>query len=204
MMVGSVVTAAGGGSMLMKYNYRSIMIPTLALLVVGIALLLTLSPNSTRFMVTIYMILIGLGIGASFSVLSNAAIHGFSARQRGSASSTLNFLRSLGMALGITVFGIIQSHTFANKLALAFGGSGGGQMPEGVDLSDPRKILTPETREKIPAEVLDKITVALSSSIVHTFAWAIIPSVLALLAAFAMSKEKLDPAAELEEYSASH
>ena len=204
MMVGSVVTAAGGGSMLMKYNYRSIMIPTLALLVVGIALLLTLSPNSTRFMVTIYMILIGLGIGASFSVLSNAAIHGFSARQRGSASSTLNFLRSLGMALGITVFGIIQSHTFANKLALAFGGTGGGQMPEGVDLSDPRKILTPETREKIPAEVLDKITVALSSSIVHTFAWAIIPSVLALLAAFAMSKEKLDPAAELEEYSASH
>ncbi|NOV02187.1 MDR family MFS transporter [Paenibacillus planticolens] len=202
MMLGSVVTAAGGGSMLSKFRYRSIMIPTLALLVVGIALLTTLTTGSSRFIVTIFMILVGLGIGASFSVLSNAAIHGLTARQRGSASSTLNFMRSLGMALGITVFGIIQSHAFTNKLASVFG-SGGG-MPQGFDLSDPRKILTPETRGQIPPQVLDKITVALSSSIVHTFAWAIIPSVIALLAAFAMSKDKFDPASELEEYSASH
>lgn len=202
MMLGSVVTAAGGGAFLTKFKYRSIMIPTLALLVIGIALLTTLTTGSTRLMVTIFMILVGLGIGASFSVLSNAAIHGFSARQRGSASSTLNFMRSLGMALGITVFGIIQSHVFMNKLATKFGGS--AQMPEGVDLSDPRKILTPESRELIPAPILDKITEALTSSIVQTFAWAIIPSVIALLAAFAMSKEKLDPTAELEEYSSSH
>ncbi|WP_256757816.1 MDR family MFS transporter [Cohnella sp. WQ 127256] len=202
MMLGSVVTAAGGGAMLTKFKYRSIMIPTLALLVVGIALLTTLTTGSTRFIVTIFMILVGLGIGASFSVLSNAAIHGFSARQRGSASSTLNFMRSLGMTLGITVFGIIQSHVFMNKLAAMF--SGGAQMPEGVDLSDPRKILTPETRDQIPTPVLDKITEALSSSIVHTFAWAIIPAVIALLAALFMSKEKFDPAAEMKEYSASH
>ncbi|TXK84435.1 MDR family MFS transporter [Paenibacillus sp. N3.4] len=202
MMLGSVVTAAGGGSLLGKFKYRSIMIPTLALLVIGIALLTTLTTGSSRFMVTIFMILIGLGIGSSFSVLSNAAIHGFSARQRGSASSTLNFLRSLGMTLGITVFGIIQSHTFTKKLTSAF--AGGGQMPQGFDLSDPRKILTPGTRDTIPSQILDKITEALSSSIVHTFAWAIIPAVIALLASLLMSKEKLDPAAELEEYSASH
>ncbi len=202
MMVGSVVTAAGGGSLLTKLKYRSIMIPTLTLLVIGISLLTTLTTGSSRFMVTIFMILIGLGIGASFSVLSNAAIHGFTARQRGSASSTLNFMRALGMTLGITIFGIIQSHTFTNRLASMFGG--GGQMPEGIDLSDPRKILTPETRSNIPTQVLDQITEALSSSIVHTFAWAIIPAVIALIAAFAMSKEKLNPSAELEEYSASH
>ncbi|MCR8656754.1 MDR family MFS transporter [Paenibacillus endoradicis] len=201
MMLGSVVTAAGGGSFLAKFKYRSIMIPTLALLVIGIALLTTLTTDSSRFIVTIFMVMVGLGIGASFSVLSNAAIHGFSARQRGSASSTLNFMRSLGMTLGITVFGIIQSHMFTNKLTAVFGG---GQSMEGVDLSDPRKILTPETRSQIPEQVLDKITEALSSSIVQTFAWAIIPSVIALLAAFAMSKEKFDPASELEEYSASH
>ncbi|QGQ99105.1 DHA2 family efflux MFS transporter permease subunit [Paenibacillus psychroresistens] len=202
MMLGTVVTAAGGGSMLAKFKYRSIMIPTLALLVVGIALLTTLTPDSTRFMVTIFMILVGLGIGASFSVLSNAAIHGFTARQRGSASSTLNFMRSLGMTLGITVFGIIQSHVFMNKLGSVFGG--GAAVPDGVDLSDPRKILTPETRDLIPTDVLDKITAALSSSLVQTFAWAIIPSVIALVAAIAMSKEQFDPAAEMEEYAASH
>jgi len=202
MMVGSVVTAAGGGFLLSKFNYRTIMILTLALLVGGIALLTTLSPDTSRFLVTIYMILVGLGIGASFSVLSNAAIHGFTARQRGSASSTLSFTRELGMTLGITVFGIIQSHLFAKKLASMFGN--GAEVPESVNLGDPSKILTPGTREKISTSILDKITEGLSASIVHTFAWAIIPAVIALLAAFAMSKEKFDPASESEEYSSLH
>ena len=106
------------------------------------------------------------------------------------------------MTLGITVFGIIQSHLFTNKLASMF--SSGGGAPEGVNLNDPSTILTPETRGEIPTQVLDKITEALSSSLVHTFAWAIIPSVIALLAALFMSKEKFDPASELEEYSVSH
>ncbi len=202
MMLGSVVTAAGGGSLLTKFKYRSIMIATLTLLVIGIVLLTTLTPDSSRFILTIFMILIGLGIGASFSVLSNAAIHGFTARQRGSASSTLNFTRELGMTLGITVFGIIQSHIFTNKLAAKF--SSGGEVPEGIDLGDPSQILTPATREHIPTEVLDQITGALSSSLVQTFAWAIIPAVVALLAALAMSKEKFDPASELEEYASGH
>lgn len=202
MMLGSVVTAAGGGFLLNKFNYRSIMISTLVLLVVGMALLTTLTIDSSRFVVTIFMILVGLGIGSSFSVLSNAAIHGFSARQRGSASSTLSFTRELGMTLGITVFGIIQSHIFTNKLTSMF--SSGGPVPEGVDLNDPSKILTPGTRELIPTPILDKITEALSSSLVRTFAWAIIPAVIALVAAFAMSKEKFDPASELEEYTVGH
>nr|WP_188887926.1 MDR family MFS transporter [Paenibacillus radicis (ex Gao et al. 2016)] len=203
MMLGSVATAAGGGLLMTKFKYRTMMIPTLALLVVGIGLLTTLTSGSSRFIVTVFMVLVGLGIGASFSVLSSAAIHGFSTRQRGSASSTLNFMRALGMALGITVYGMIQSHLFRNKLASQFTG-GSAELAEGLDLSDPRKILTPETRELIPASILDKITDALSSSVVQTFAWALIPSVIALIAAFAMSKEKLDPSAEQEPYSASH
>ncbi|THF83338.1 MDR family MFS transporter [Cohnella fermenti] len=195
MMLGSVVTAAGGGALLAKLKYRSIMIPTTTLLVIGIALLTTLTTDTSRFMVTIFMILVGLGIGSSFSVLSNAAIHGFTARQRGSASSTLNFNRELGMTLGITVFGIIQSHVFLNRLTAAFSG---GQQTEGIDLSDPSNILTPQTRDYIPVPVLEKITEALTSSLVQTFAWASIPAVIALAAAFFMSSEKFDPASEME------
>ncbi|WP_127505609.1 MDR family MFS transporter [Paenibacillus humicus] len=201
MMVGSVVTAAGGGFLLAKFTYRSIMISTLTLLAAGIALLAGLASDTSRIVVTLLMILVGLGIGSSFSVLSNAAIHGFAAKQRGSASSTLSFSRELGMTLGITVFGIVQSHLFLNKLSASFGGPGGTS--DSVDLSDPSSILTPDTRDKIPSDILDKITDALSSSLSHTFAWAIIPAVIALAAAFAMGRERFDPAAE-EEYTAAH
>ncbi|MFC5702839.1 MDR family MFS transporter [Cohnella faecalis] len=207
MMLGTVVTATLGGFLLTKLPYRNIMVPTFAILVAGTALVATLTSDSTRLLVTLYMVLIGLGIGASFSVLSNAAIHGLAARQRGSASATLNFLRSLGMTLGITVFGIIQSHSFLNKLAGEFGGGeGGGQlaMPEGLDFQDPHSLLDPLTRAQIPQDALDKITDILSSSIVNTFAWAIIPAVLALVVSLFMGRSKLDPAAEQEAYNASH
>ncbi len=142
MMLGSVVTATAGGFLMTKISYRAIMIPACVILVGGTLLLTTLSATSPRWLVTIYMIVVGLGIGASFSVLSNAAIHLFDARKRGAASATLNFLRSLGMTLGITVFGIIQSHSFTSKLAAAFAG-GGGQMPQGSLTSDPHSLLDP-------------------------------------------------------------
>ncbi|WP_261301315.1 MDR family MFS transporter [Paenibacillus andongensis] len=196
MMLGSVVTATGGGFLMNKMSYRAIMIPTTFLLIVGTALLTTLSPESPRSLVTIYMIIIGLGIGASFSVLSNAAIHLFEPRQRGSASSTLNFLRSLGMTLGITVFGIVQSHALTRKLTDVFAGQ--GQTGAAIPTGDSHTLLDPAKRLEIPAPVLEKITTALSSSIVLTFAWTILPAVLAFVCAIAMSKEKLDPAQETE------
>ncbi|AZN39908.1 MDR family MFS transporter [Paenibacillus albus] len=205
MMLGTVVTATGTGFLNTKITFRSLMIPTLAVLVVGNVLLTTLGVDSSRFIVTVFMIIMGIGIGASFSVLGNAAIYSFSPRERGSASATLNFLRSLGMTTGITVFGIIQSHAMTNKIKDAFAGSeDGGTMLANLDLSDPRAILTPETREQIPKDVLDKIVSALSSSITYTFLWAIIPSVLALAFAFFMSREKLDAMVESSEYSSSH
>ncbi|WP_426450112.1 MDR family MFS transporter [Paenibacillus sp. S-38] len=203
MMLASVVTATGGGFLMNKLPYRSILLPTLAVLVGGLALLTTVTPDTSRWMVTVYMILVGLGIGASFSVLGNAAIHPFSAKMRGAASSTLNFLRSLG----ITVFGIIQSHSLAGKLSDAFSAGGGGEsgaaMPAGLNFSDPHALLDPAARSGLPAAVLGQIAQALSSSIALTFALSLIPAVLALVTAFVMSREQLDPEAEVKGAAAS-
>lgn len=204
MMVGSVVTATVGGFLMSKLPYRTILIPTLIILIAGIALLAALSSESPRFLITVYMILIGLGIGASFSVLSSAAIHSFPATQRGAATSTLNFNRSLGMTLGITIFGIIQSHSLTDKLTKAFGSNGTANMPADVNFSDPYVLMNPAIRQSMDGKVLSSITEGLSSSIVVTFAWSLIPAVLALAAAFIMSREKLDPAAHVDEYASSH
>lgn len=202
MMLGSVVTAIGGGALMNKLPYRTILIPPLMLLVGGFALLTTLSADSSRLLVTVYMIIIGLGIGASFSVLSNAAIHGFPVTKRGAASSTLTFLRSFGMTLGITIFGIIQSNSLSKSMSEAFAGSGQASLPQGIDFSDPHMLMNPAARTQIPSEVLGTITEGLSSSIVMTFAWGLIPAGLALAAVFLMSKEKLNPTAEKTDRSA--
>lgn len=206
MMLGTVVTATLGGFVMARLSYRTILVSTLILLAVGLALLTTISADSSRLMITLYMILVGLGIGASFSVLTNAAIHSLPPTQRGAATSTLNFLRSFGMMLGITIFGILQSHSMTRKLTESFAGGGAEAMPQGIDFEDPYVLMTPATRALIPEQSLETISNGLSASISEIFAWGLIPAVLAVFAASFMSREKHDPKAEMEAYAtaASH
>jgi EmrB/QacA subfamily drug resistance transporter len=203
MMLGSVVSATTGGALLNKLSYRSIMVCCTVVLAAGMYLLTTLTPDSGRFLVTVYMVLTGLGIGATFSVLSNSAIHHFEPSQRGSVNSTVAFIRSLGMTLGITVFGILQRNDFSEKLNDIFASMGKmqGGMTDNPAFKDPRVLLAPEARALIPAPVLDKITAALSSSITYTFMWALIPTALAFIAAVMMSNERLSASIEYQRAS---
>ncbi|MEC0209915.1 MDR family MFS transporter [Paenibacillus ehimensis] len=207
MMLGTVVTAQLGGFLAGsgKMSYRGVMLIFSILFAVSILLLATLTPDTPRYLVTLFMILVGLGTGASFSVLGMSAIHGFEAKQRGSASSTMSFVRSLGMTIGITVYGIIQRNDLESSLADTFGGAGA---PQGISLKDPRDLLSPAARSAIPAPVLDKITAALSTSISHTFLWALIPAALTILCVLWMSREKMhisrEPREVASEQAASH
>ncbi|WP_238933701.1 MDR family MFS transporter [Brevibacillus choshinensis] len=187
MMLGSVAGSQIGGLLTTKTSFRNIMLLSAVFFLPGIFLLSTLSPDLPRWLVTIYMILTGFGVGFSFSVLGMAAIHGFDMRQRGSASSTGSFFRSLGMTLGITVFGIIQRNLFENDMTRAFAGQEG---VTGAVVADPRAILTPETRAAIPAPILEKITDFLASSIAQTFMWALVPAVLAVVCILLMGNER--------------
>ncbi|MCJ8005919.1 MDR family MFS transporter [Lederbergia wuyishanensis] len=187
MMLGSVFGSQSGGLLTTKTSYRNIMILSGIFFVTGIFLLGTLTPDTSRIVVTIFMIITGYGVGFNFSTLSMSAIHNFDMRQRGSATSSLSFFRSLGMTLGITIFGIIQRNIFTNSLTQEFAGMGNGK-----GFGDSRQLLSPEARKEIPANVLDKITDALSNSIAQTFIWALIPALLAVLFIFLMSKERVE------------
>jgi hypothetical protein len=135
------------------------------------------------------MIITGFGVGFSFSLLPTASIHKLDPRYRGSANSTNSFLRSLGMTLGITIFGIIQQNVFADKLQNAFKGmQGGGAMPMG----DPQQLFEPAERAKIPAPILDKIIAGMSDSITIIFMLGLIPIGIAAVTILFMGKERVE------------
>lgn len=202
MTVGSVITATVGGLLANKLPYRSIMIISAITFAIGSYLLTTLTSDTPSYLLTIYMIVVGFGVGFSFSVLGMAAIHHFDETQRGSANSTMAFLRSFGMAIGITIFGIIQRNEFSGQLTSAFAGM--GQAPQNGAFGDARTMLSPESRAQIPAPVLEKITDALSSSIAHTFMWGMIPAGLTLIAVLMMGKERLDLSAVTSKSTGGH
>jgi EmrB/QacA subfamily drug resistance transporter len=190
MTFGSVVGAQIGGLLVTRTSYRNIMVSSCLVFIIGMFLLSTISPGTTKGVLTTYMIVTGFGVGFSFSVLGQSAIQPFGYRERGSATSTSSFLRTLGMALGITIFGILQRNYFTDKLAAAFVGMNSSQIGA-QQLADPRAILSPETRSQIPPVILNKITVVLSDSIAYTFAWAVIPAVIAFICVSLMGNERV-------------
>lgn len=191
MMIGSVIGSMLGGMLASRIPYRSVMVLSVVCFVCGIFALSTLASDTSRLLLTLYSILTGFGVGFSFSVLSMASVHHFDMRQRGAATSTNSFLRSLGMTLGITIFGIVQRNLMSGAMTEAFAGMGQG----GANFGDTREALSPEKRALIPPEILNKMTEAMSSSIAHTFLWALVPAVCAVLVVIAMPKDRIERAA---------
>jgi MFS family permease len=134
----SVVSSQIGGFFATKTSYRNIMLFSAFVLGIGTFLLGMLTPDTTKWMLTVFMIVAGLGVGFSFSVLGMASIHSFDVRQRGSANSTLAFVRSLGITVGLTIFGIIQRNELAGKLGGALGEPSGGSFGNVRNCSVPK------------------------------------------------------------------
>jgi len=188
MTLASVVASQTGGFLTTKLSFRNIMIISAIIIISGISLLSMLTPETSRTTLTMYMLITGFGVGFSFSVLSMSAIHNMEMRQRGSANSTMSFVRTIGMTLGITIFGILQRNSFSGKMTDAFAGSGASFAG---DTSNAREILSQANRAKMPPEILTKIINALSSSIAQTFFWAIVPAVLAFIFVLMMGNERV-------------
>lgn len=180
MTLGSVFAAQAGGMMANKMPYRNIMIISAVIFISGVALLSTITPDTTKFILSIYMLITGFGIGFSFSVLGMSTIHSFDMRQRGSANSTMAFIRSFGMTVGITIFGIIQRNSFTSGMKDIFSGEG-AQGASALPTDNARQLLDPATRAQVPPDIMSKIVDTLSHSISTTFLWSIVPAGLALV-----------------------
>jgi MFS family permease len=186
MMLGSVVGSQVSGQSVRKFSYRGIMLVSVVLFFIGMYLLSTLDVDTSRTVVTFFMIIAGLGMGCSFSLLSMATQHGIEPQKRGIATSTNTFFRTLGMTIGVTIFGTIQNHIFKNNLKDVLGSMGGfsGKV-------DSRALLSADARAKIPPEILHKISDAMAHSVASTFKWTLIPIVLAFISILLMGKERL-------------
>lgn len=184
LMVSASAGAQVAGQLVSKFSYRAIMLVSVVIFFSGMLLLSTIDNNTTRTALSIYMIIAGLGMGCSFSLTSLATQHNIVPQNRGIATSTNTFFRTLGMSLGVTILGTIQNNIFKSHLAGALGNAGAGEV-------DPRHILSSNVRETMPPEVVQSITDAMSASVSSTFSWTLIPIALGFVCIILMGKERL-------------
>jgi EmrB/QacA subfamily drug resistance transporter len=113
MMVGLLITSIGSGQLISRGGrYRAFPIMGTAVAAVGLGLLSRLGVGSSIWTASLYMLVLGAGLGMVMQVLVLAVQNAVEHRHMGVATSGSILFRQVGGAIGISLFGAI----FANRL----------------------------------------------------------------------------------------
>jgi EmrB/QacA subfamily drug resistance transporter len=176
LMAGLLAAAISSGRTISRIGrYRPFPIAGTAVLTVGMYLLSRLDVDTPTWVASVYMAVVGIGIGLVMQVVVLVVQNDAPPGDIGAATSTATFSRSVGGSFGVAIFGAI----FASKL-----NEGIGRLPESA-----RRLLAggvhlnPEQAKQLPPGIHAEFLAAFARSLHAVFLWG---TVLASLA-FALS-----------------
>ena len=94
-------------------RYRPFAIAGAAVGTVGVLLLTRMDPSTSYLVLVRNVAIVGVGLGAAMPVFNLAVQNAVEARVVGVATSMVQFVRSIGGALGIAVFGSVSLRLFS-------------------------------------------------------------------------------------------
>jgi len=178
MLLGWVGASIVGTRILLRVGYRSLSVIGTALFTVGAFLMTLVGANSNQIIVMVFVTMMGIGMGLSIPAFVIAVQTTVERRHLGTATSMLQFSRSMGGTLGVSVMGAALSARLASNL------SASGLDPEMVaQLLDP-----------IPgsAVVIDAgVRLAMANAIHLVFLVAFVAAALGLVSAFFTPRKEL-------------
>jgi EmrB/QacA subfamily drug resistance transporter len=113
MMAGVLVTSVGSGQLITRFGrYRPFPIAGTAIMATAVFLLARLAVDTPAWQTSLFMLILGLGIGMVMQVLVLAAQNAVPYELLGVATSGSTLFRQVGGSIGVAIFGAI----FANRL----------------------------------------------------------------------------------------
>ncbi|MGW9029402.1 MFS transporter [Streptomyces sp. NPDC055722] len=185
-MMAGIVGASIVGGQLISHTGRYKIFPVLgsALAAVGMWLLSGLDMDTSRLLYSVWMAVLGAGIGMVMPVLVLAVQNSVRPADLGTATSANNYFRQIGGSVGAAVFGTL----FANRLSDALQ----ERLPPraGTGLPDPESI-TPQLVHALPPALRDAYIAAYADAMPRIFLYLVPVIVLGLLIAFFLKEKPL-------------
>jgi EmrB/QacA subfamily drug resistance transporter len=121
LLLGWPISASQAGRIYLRYGYRVCVLGGTILAVAGTSLLLTLDRTTPVLAVAAFCLVIGLGMGLTVSPTVVATQSSVGWTDRGVVTANNLFLRSMGSAVGVAVFGAIANATIGSAVSDAPG-----------------------------------------------------------------------------------
>jgi MFS family permease len=186
MLLGWVASSIIGTRLLLKAGYRRLAILGTSLLVIGSFLMSRVDENTAQAPLMFFVALMGIGMGFSIPPFLIAVQTTVERRYLGTATSTMQFSRSIGGTLGVSVMGAALSARLISNLNAS-----------GLRLDLVTQLLNPLRGAE--ALVNESVRVAVADAINIVFVIAFITAFLGLIVTlFAPRQELKDRAPEKE------
>lgn len=118
MIAGIMTSSITSGQLISKTGrYKIFMQVGIVVATLMVALLATLTPESTYLYEAVIMVFLGLGLGVVMPVMTLAVQNEFDIHELGAATSSTQLFRSLGSTIGIAVFGALLTAGLNSNLA---------------------------------------------------------------------------------------
>ena len=154
MILGVLLTSITSGQLISRWGrYKAFPIVGTALMTLGMFLLSRMNEQTSVLVSSLFMLVLGLGLGLVMQVLVIAVQNAVDYRNLGAATSGVTFFRSIGGSFGTAIFGAIFSNQLASHLS-----SLSSSLPSGFTLS---------TAESVAA--IQHLPAAVRAVVVHAY-----------------------------------
>jgi EmrB/QacA subfamily drug resistance transporter len=178
MLLGWVTASIIGTRLMLTIGYRKLGLIGTATFSVGAFLMSRAGMNTSQISLMIFVALMGIGMGLSIPSFLIAVQTSVERRQLGSATSTLQFSRSIGGTLGVSVMGAALSARLASNL-----------IASRLDPELVRQLLDPLPGSQVVIE--EGVRVAMADAIHLVFVIAFVAAALAMVTVFFTPRKEL-------------
>jgi len=171
MMVGLMGTATGSGIAITRTGrYKPYPIAGTVVTIAAMLWMTTLAATTPIWVICLQLFLFGAGLGLIMQVIVMVVQNAVSPDAVGTATSTNNYFREVGAALGVAVFGTIFTSRLSESLSRTFTDFGASPAEAGNSTAS----LSPQLLSALPAQLKDAIVNAYADSLAPVF-WYLIP-----------------------------
>ncbi|WP_406088883.1 MDR family MFS transporter [Streptomyces sp. NBC_01013] len=128
-----IVSTIAGKVMSATGRYKIFPVLGILFLATGLGLLVTMSTHTSQPLTSLYMALVGIGLGFTLQMSGIIAQNSVSPRDMGAAMGFVNLFRTLGDSLGVAVFGSLFTRAVEPALAAATAPGAPHHLPGGVE-----------------------------------------------------------------------
>lgn len=171
MMVGLMGTSIASGLLITRTGRYKIF-PILGTILTGIAmgLMTTLTADTPIWLICVFLFVFGAGLGLIMQVVVLVVQNAVPAAEIGTATSTNNYFREVGAALGIAVFGSLFTTRLTEGLTSVFTGAGASAEQAG----EATATIDPAVLNELPDALRDGVVTAYADALAPVF-WYLIP-----------------------------